>query len=101
MELAKTFAVENSLRPIFTGGKVWVNEEGTMLASTCNESVKVIEPNTSKLICSVEGDDEIVTTFAVKNDGSQIVTSSRSFRIKQWELPSGKEIKSWAVRQLF
>ena len=97
MQTSKTWAVESSLKPIFTGGKVWASSDGKKLATTSGETVKVIDAETSNVEVEIKGDGEVITTFAMKNDGSQMVTCSRSYRIRQWDLPSGKERRDWLV----
>jgi len=98
MQTSKTWKVEHELRPIYTGGQVWCSSDGKTLASTCGEKLKVLQTETSQLTVEIEGDDEMITCFAVKLDGSQLVTCSRSFRIRQWDLPSGKQRRDWLVR---
>ena len=94
---SKTWQVAHELRPIFMGGQVWGGGDAKTLASTCSEKVKVLQTETSQLIVEIQGDEEVIPCFAVKLDGSQIVTCSRSFRIRQWDLPSGKERRDWLV----
>ena len=68
------------------------------MATTCTETVKILETETANVIVEIPGDGEVITTFAMRADCEQMVTCSHSFRIQQWELPSGKLLRAWLVR---
>lgn len=95
MQLSRSWVVEKALRPIFTGGKAWASSDGKTMATTCTETVKILETETANVIVEIPGDGEVITTFAMRADCEQMVTCSHSFRIQQWELPSGKLLRAW------
>jgi len=97
MQTSKTWSVERSLKPVFMGGRVWASQDGKTLATTCGETVQVLDAETSKVEVEIKGDGEVISAFAMKDDGSQMVTCSRSYRIRQWDVPSGKERRDWVV----
>jgi WD40 repeat protein len=62
--------------------------------SGSDETVRVWELNTGKLLNTLKGHTNIVSSLAVTSDNSKIVSGSTYGTIKVWELNTGKLLKT-------
>lgn len=83
-----------ALEPFFNGGKVSISEDGTLMATTFDDKVFVIELATGKQIAKIEGDGEVITTLEISPNGEYLVTCSRSLQMKTFKLPSAELIRT-------
>ncbi|KAJ2556893.1 U3 small nucleolar RNA-associated protein [Coemansia sp. RSA 1933] len=63
--------------------------------TTCNEDIKVLDLETGKKIAELKGDTDIVTSFAVKPDGTHLVSASRTMMMTVWDLSTYKATRSF------
>ncbi|KAJ2655721.1 U3 small nucleolar RNA-associated protein [Coemansia sp. RSA 1200] len=63
--------------------------------TTCNEDIEVLDLETGRKTAELKGDSEIVTSFAVKPDGTHLVSASRTMMITVWDLSTFKAVRSF------
>ncbi|KAJ2777307.1 U3 small nucleolar RNA-associated protein [Coemansia interrupta] len=89
------FACVKSIESVYTGGCVAVSKDETRLFTTCNEDIEVLDLHTGVKLAELKGDTEIVTSFAVKPDGTHLVSASRSQMMNIWDLSTYKIARSF------
>ncbi|KAI9499124.1 WD40-repeat-containing domain protein [Zychaea mexicana] len=92
--LKSSFKSVKTIDSIYTGGKVLVTNDESLLITTLNEDIVVTELSTGKQVHRLEGDTEIVTTMAVKPDSKHLVSASRSLQMRIWDLQTGQCIRT-------
>jgi U3 small nucleolar RNA-associated protein 13 len=81
------------IEALYTGGKIGLTPDGTYLISTCNEVIKGTRIVCGTNLFALEGDGEMVTSWAIRPNGLNLVSASRSLMIYIWDLVSGKVVK--------
>ncbi|KAI9739689.1 MAG: U3 small nucleolar RNA-associated protein 13 [Cirrosporium novae-zelandiae] len=99
-----TFEVENTIQPIYLGGGISLNEQGSILASCLGEEVLLTDVNSGRELARIEGDDEPVTSISITPSGGYLIISSRSLLMRIFSLESSggssdkinpKLLRSW------
>eukprot|EP00899_Mesostigma_viride_P028342 jgi/Mesvir1/8693/Mv02630-RA.2 len=85
--LKKSFKVASRLEVFYTGGDVAVPSSDAFAVCPCGDQVKVVDLATARVLQTLPGDTEPITSVAVSPDGRQVFTSSRSLQTKWWVLP--------------
>ncbi|KAJ1900041.1 U3 small nucleolar RNA-associated protein [Kickxella alabastrina] len=93
--LKSCFDCVKSIESVYTGGCVAINKDESRLFTTCNEDIEVLDLSTGAKVAELKGDTEIVTSFAVKPDGTHLVAASRSQLITIWDLSTFKTVRSF------
>ncbi|ORZ03260.1 WD40-repeat-containing domain protein [Syncephalastrum racemosum] len=93
--LKTSFKSVKTIESIYTGGKVVITADDSLLITTVNEDIAVTELATGQQKHVLEGDTEIVTTLAVKPDGKHLVSASRSLQMRIWDLEQGTCIRNF------
>jgi U3 small nucleolar RNA-associated protein 13 len=78
---------------LYTGGKVGISPDGVYLITTCHEKIKGTEISTGNLAFTLVGDTELVTSWALRPNGLNVMSASRSLMLYLWDLPSGQSVK--------
>jgi len=94
--LSREWQVSTSHEPIYTGGNVRATADGSVVATACTTMVRVLDGPSSVVVATVTGDGEAITTFALRADGQELIMCTESYRIRQYALPTGLELRSWA-----
>ena len=81
-----TYEATRTIEPIYTGGDVSANENGTLCATCMEEDVLVIDTRTAKPICRIEGDGEAITSLALSPRSLHLVICSRSLSMRIYTL---------------
>ncbi|KAJ2000072.1 U3 small nucleolar RNA-associated protein, partial [Coemansia thaxteri] len=89
------FDCVKSIESVYTGGCVALGKDEQRLFTTCNEDIEVLDMASGEKIAELKGDTEIVTTFAVKPDGTHLVAASRSMQISIWDLTTFKTVRTF------
>ncbi|KAJ1989664.1 U3 small nucleolar RNA-associated protein [Coemansia spiralis] len=89
------FECVKSIESVYTGGCVAISKDESRIFTTCNEDIEVLDLSSGEKLAELKGDTEIVTSFAVKPDGTHLVSASRSMRITVWDLSAFKNIRSF------
>ncbi|KAI1612292.1 quinon protein alcohol dehydrogenase-like superfamily [Exophiala viscosa] len=81
-----TFEAARTIEPIYTGGGISHNANGTLIATSVEEDVLVVEVKTGKILCRIEGDGEAVTSLSLAPDASSLVICSRSLSLRIYSI---------------
>lgn len=81
-----TFEAAKTIEPIYTGGEVSHNSNGTLIATCVDEDVLVVDIRTDKVLCRIEGDGEPVTSLCLAPNASHLIISSRSLSLRIFSL---------------
>lgn len=81
-----TYEAARTIEPIYTGGDISHNSDGTLITTCVEEDVLVVEPQTGKVLCRIEGDGEPVTSLSLAPDASSLVVCSRSLSLRIYTL---------------
>ena len=81
------------IEALYTGGKVGLSPDGTYLISSCNETIKGTRIICGTNLFTLESDGEIITSWAIRPNGLNLVSASRSLLIYIWDLVVGKVAK--------
>ena len=84
IHLKTTFEVEDRHDVLYTTGKVLITSDEQHMFTTCVEDVKVTELDTGKVIHTLKGDGELLTSISLSPDNTILMTASRSGQIRQW-----------------
>ncbi|KAJ1572153.1 hypothetical protein NDA12_007591 [Ustilago hordei] len=92
--LKTSFKKRRSFEPFYTGGATALTPDGSLLFSTLNEDVAVVEVSSGNLVQRIEGDTEEVTALTVTPSGSHLVIASRSLALRVFALPECRLVRS-------
>ncbi|OCT54523.1 putative U3 small nucleolar RNA-associated protein 13 [Cladophialophora carrionii] len=81
-----TFAAAKTIEPIFTGGDISHNADGSLLATCVEEDVLIVDIRSGKVLCRIEGDGEPVTSLCLAPDISHLAIASRSLSLRIYSL---------------
>ncbi|OAP54930.1 hypothetical protein AYL99_10630 [Fonsecaea erecta] len=81
-----TFEAAKTIEPIFTGGDVSHNASGSFIATCVDEDVLIVNVQTGKVFCRIEGDGEAVTSLCLAPDLYHLVIASRSLSLRIFSL---------------
>ncbi|KEF62786.1 uncharacterized protein A1O9_00759 [Exophiala aquamarina CBS 119918] len=81
-----TFEAAKTIQPIYTGGEISGNLDGTLIATCVDEDVLVVRSETAIVLCRVEGDGDPVTSLCLAPDSSHLVVCSRSLSLRIYTL---------------
>ncbi|KIW72018.1 hypothetical protein PV04_00242 [Phialophora macrospora] len=86
VDLKTTFEAAKTIEPIFTGGDISHNADGSLLATCVEEDVLVVDIRSGKVLCRIEGDGEPVTSLCLAPDVSHLAIASRSLSLRIFSL---------------
>lgn len=81
-----TFEAAKTIQPIYTGGDISGNVDGSLIATCVDEDVLVVDSVTTSVLCRIEGDGEPVTSLCLAPDSSHLVICSRSLSLRIYTL---------------
>ncbi|KIW83034.1 hypothetical protein Z517_02277 [Fonsecaea pedrosoi CBS 271.37] len=81
-----TFEAAKTIEPIFTGGDVSHDASGSYIATCVDEDALIVNIQTGKVLCRIEGDGEAVTSLCLAPDLSHLVIASRSLSLRIFSL---------------
>ncbi|KAK5061136.1 hypothetical protein LTR84_007678 [Exophiala bonariae] len=81
-----TFEVAKTIQPIYTGGDISGNSDGSLIATCVDEDVLVVDTISTAVLCRIEGDGEPITNVCLSPDSSHLVISSRSLSLRIYTL---------------
>lgn len=86
VEFKTTFEAAKTIEPIYTGGEISSNSDGSLIATCVEEDVLVIDTKTVRVLCRIEGDGEPITSLCLAPDASCLAISSRSLSLRIYDL---------------
>jgi U3 small nucleolar RNA-associated protein 13 len=86
VQMKTTYEAAATVEPIYTGGDVSGNANGTLIATIVDEDVTVVDILTGKPRCRIDGDGEAVTSVALSPDARHLAVCSRSLSMRIFEL---------------
>ncbi|KAL9584552.1 MAG: hypothetical protein Q9212_002043 [Teloschistes hypoglaucus] len=81
-----TFEPERVIQPIYTGGDVFLDREGRILASCLGEEAVLTDLHTGQALARLEGDGEVLTALAITPSASHLILCSRSLSMQIYTL---------------
>ncbi|KAI9144700.1 WD40-repeat-containing domain protein [Paraphysoderma sedebokerense] len=99
LKLKTSFKAVKTLKPIYTGGKASITHDGKYLISSIGEDINVMEIESGNDVHRLKGDTEVVTCFAVKPNGTQLCSASRSLLLTLWDLTTGQVVRQWKAHE--
>ncbi|XP_074106164.1 transducin beta-like protein 3 [Cotesia typhae] len=97
--LKEAFAIQSKHAAFYTGGSVEWNKDGEHLFCQNNGILSVLSISKGVVVRTLgSSDDEdvdVINTFCISNDGSQVITSHKSSLFKLWTWEDEKLIKHW------
>lgn len=81
-----TFEAERVIQPIYTGGAVFLENTGRILATTLGEDALLTDLNTGKELARIEGDGEVISTLTLTPSASHLIICSRSLTMRLYSL---------------
>ncbi|KAI9291954.1 WD40 repeat-like protein [Neoconidiobolus thromboides FSU 785] len=94
-QLKKSFSLSGTIESIYTGGKVRVSSDLERIYSTLGEDIIVSEFKNGKVLHTLKGDSEIITSFCISKDEKYLVSASRSLMLYIWDLTTYKIIRQF------
>ncbi|MCJ1396023.1 U3 small nucleolar RNA-associated protein 13 [Xylographa bjoerkii] len=85
-KITTTFAVDNTIQPIYTGGDVGLSSNGQVLVTCLGEEALLTNLNTGQLLARVDGDGQVLTALLVTPSVSHLITCSRSLSMRIYSL---------------
>ncbi|KAI9594590.1 WD40-repeat-containing domain protein [Syncephalis fuscata] len=99
LQLKSSYRSVSTIEAIYTGGPCAVTRDEAFLFCTVNTDVYVVSLEDGRKKAELAGDSEVVTALAIKPNGQQIVTASRSLQLRVWDLSTYKTIRSFKVHE--
>nr|XP_034311300.1 transducin beta-like protein 3 [Crassostrea gigas] len=95
-QLKENFAVETKYEPFYTGGKIFISNDGTCMFCGCGNKIHVIDVNSgqTKYTLSQEEDEEI-THFCLSPNNEFLVAATKHLVLRQWNWKDQVLIRSW------
>lgn len=81
-----TFEAAKTIQPIYTGGEISGNLDGSLIATCVDEDVLVVDTTSTAVLCRIEGDGEPITSVCLSPDSSHLVICSRSLSLRIYSL---------------
>ena len=96
--LRAKFAETHRMEVIFTGGKVQAIDDGSTVASLCENEVIVIDATNGKVLRKFSLDGEQLSTFAVSHDSKILTATSREkARVGVFDFETGDLLRTMKV----
>ena len=86
VQIKTTYEAARTIEPVYTGGDVSANSNGSLLATCVDEDVLVINTRDAKPLCRIEGDGEAVTSLALSPKSTHLAICSRSLSMHLYVL---------------
>ncbi|XP_061191404.1 transducin beta-like protein 3 [Saccostrea echinata] len=95
-QLKENFAVETKHEPFFTGGKIYISNNGTYMFCGCGNKIHILEVESgqTKFTLSQEEDEEI-THFCLSPNNEYIVVATKHLVLRQWNWKDQVLVRSW------
>ncbi|XP_042488111.1 transducin beta-like protein 3 [Macadamia integrifolia] len=91
----KNYRSVPSPQQFYTGGPFAVSSEGSFLACTCDDKIKIVDATNASIKSTIEGDLEGITALALNPDDKLLFFASHSRQIRIWDLFFSKCLRSW------
>ncbi|ETN38480.1 uncharacterized protein HMPREF1541_06515 [Cyphellophora europaea CBS 101466] len=90
-QVKTTFEAARTIEPIYTGGDVSANASGSLIATTVDEDVLIVNTSSNRPLCRIEGDGEAVTSLSLGPEASYVAICSRSLSMRIFSLDVNDE----------
>ena len=91
-----TYEAARSIEPIYTGGDISADVSGSLIATSVDEDVLVVQTSNAKPVCRIEGDGEAITNLCLSPDALHLVVCSRSLSMRIFALSFDAESRATA-----
>eukprot|EP01134_Creolimax_fragrantissima_P000074 CFRG0074T1 len=95
VHLKKSYTIEDKHEYIYTGGAIHFSNDEAFMLTACEETVKVTDLGTGKVLNTLEGDGEVVTCLILVPNTDTCVVASRSGQLYHWNYVYNELIKSF------
>ncbi|EIE25517.1 WD40 repeat-like protein, partial [Coccomyxa subellipsoidea C-169] len=94
LKLKSTYRPSSKLEVFYTGGASCISSKG-LLACSCNDEVKLVDPISGSVTSTLAGDSEPVTALAFSHSGNRLYGASRSLQQRCWDTSNNAVLRSW------
>ena len=91
VQMKTTYEPARTIEPIYTGGDISSNANGTLIATCVEEDVLIVDIRSGKPLCRIEGDGEAVTSLVLSPTSSHLAICSRSLSLRLYALSIDEE----------
>ncbi|KAF2759366.1 WD40 repeat-like protein [Pseudovirgaria hyperparasitica] len=95
-----TYAQSRTIQPIYTGGSIDLNEEGSILATCLGEDVLITNLSSGQELARIEGDGEVITSLVLTPKSTQLIICSRSLSMRIYSLRKDESLEERLVAEL-
>lgn len=86
-----TYEAARTIQPIYGAGDVATNRDGSLIATSIDEDIAVIDVQSGKPLCRIDGDGEPITSLCLTPDASYLIICSRSRSMRIFRLHINKD----------
>ncbi|KAI8813629.1 WD40-repeat-containing domain protein [Cladochytrium replicatum] len=98
VHLRTCFEKDLTIESIYTGGRLAVSRDGSLLAAPVEDVLNVMDLNDGRTIWKSEGESGAITCVSVRPDGKNIVCATRALLIMTYDR-SGTLLRSWKAHE--
>ena len=100
VQIKTTYEPARTIEPIYTGGDISADSNGTVVATCVDEDVLITKIKNLKPLCRIEGDGEAVTSLALSPKASHLAVCSRSLSMRLFALSFNEDGSSASIELL-
>ncbi|KAJ8762065.1 hypothetical protein K2173_006667 [Erythroxylum novogranatense] len=91
-QFKKSYRCSPSLQQFYSGGPFAVASNGSFIACSCGDSIKIVESTNAAVRATIDG---AVTALVLSPDDKLLFCADHSRQIRVWDLNSMKCVRSW------
>jgi U3 small nucleolar RNA-associated protein 13 len=95
--LKSSFVCERKIESFFSSGRPALGDG--FLLSLHNDSLYAVDLNATKILHRLHAEEDSIVAFALHPNNEEVVSSGKSGMLRQWELETGKCVKSWKAHK--
>ncbi|KAB2049401.1 hypothetical protein ES319_A13G173800v1 [Gossypium barbadense] len=93
--LKKNYRCSQSLQQFYSGGPFVVSSDGSFIACSCGESIKIVDSSNASTKFTIEAESSTITALALSPNDKLLFSAGHSRQIKVWDLDTFKCLRSW------
>ncbi|XP_062581560.1 transducin beta-like protein 3 [Saccostrea cucullata] len=95
-QLKENFAVETKHEPFFTGGKIYISNNGTYMFCGCGNKIHILEVESGQTKFTLyQEEDEEITHFCLSPSNEYVVVATKHLVLRQWSWKDQVLVRSW------
>ncbi|KAJ3186655.1 Transducin (beta)-like 3 [Gaertneriomyces sp. JEL0708] len=97
LQFKSIFKATGTIESIYTGGQVCVSPDESQLLTVCGEDIYITQLSTGQLSLKLEGENDVITSFAISEDGKRVISASRGGLAIVWDASTGEIQRRWKL----